>query len=117
MFGCVRQTTRLANDMFAVVYRWRVAIDKEQQFQQAWECLTREFLSGAASLGSRLHRSSDRMWVAYAQWPSRDSWERAAVSSDEGREALDSLLAAVEERFEPLLLEPVADYLVGDVPK
>ena len=101
--------------MFAVVYRWRVATDKEQQFQQAWECLTREFLSSAASLGSRLHRSSDRIWVAYAQWPSRDAWERAALSSNEGRAAFDSLLAAVEERFEPLLLEPVADYLVTEV--
>ena len=99
--------------MLAVIYRWRVAPGKEQQFQVAWEFVTREFLANAGSLGSRLHRSSDGMWVAYAQWPDRDSWERATASSDEGRLALDSLSSVVLKTFEPLLLEPVADYLVG----
>jgi quinol monooxygenase YgiN len=103
--------------MFAVIYRWRVAAGKEQQFQRAWESLTRELLASAGSLGSRLHRTSDRVWVAYAQWPSREAWERAAVSSKQGQAAVSSLLAAAEERFEPILLESVADYLVGDVPK
>lgn len=102
--------------MFAVIYRWRVAPGKERQFQVAWEFVTREFLANAGSLGSRLHRSSDGTLVAYAQWPDRLSWERAAVSSEEGRAALDSLLAAVQEQFEPLLLEHVADYLSGKSP-
>ena len=103
--------------MFVVVYRWRVAAGAEQQFQQAWELLTRELLVSAGSLGSRLHRSSDRVWVAYAQWPSRDAWERAEISSKEGQAALESLQSAVEERFEPILLEPVADYLVAEAPR
>lgn len=100
--------------MFIVLYRWRVASGREQQFQRAWECLTREFLTAAGSLGSRLHRASDGTWVAYAQWPNRDDWERAAVSSEEGRAALESLSEAIETRFEPLLLDPVADYLTGE---
>ncbi|HEX5049354.1 MAG TPA: antibiotic biosynthesis monooxygenase [Gammaproteobacteria bacterium] len=100
--------------MFVVVYRWRVRADKEQQFQQAWELLTRELLT-AGSLGSRLHRSSDRVWVAYAQWPSRATWERVEISSKVGQAALDSLQSTVDERFEPLLLDPVADYLVTGV--
>lgn len=102
--------------MFAVVYRWRVALDKERDFLGAWELLTREYLASAGSLGSRLHRASDGMWVAYAQWPDRHSWERSTVSSDEGRAALNSLAAAVQEHFEPLLLESVADYIVGKEP-
>ena len=103
--------------MFAVVYRWRVATGREQEFQHAWETLTREFLKNAGSFGSRLHRSSDGVWVSYAQWPSRAAWERATVSSSEGQAALNTLSAAIEERFEPILLEPVADYLVEGVPR
>jgi quinol monooxygenase YgiN len=99
--------------MFAVIYRWRVAPDKECEFQEAWERVTRQFVSNAGSLGSRLHRSSDGVWVAYAQWPSRGAWESAQVTSDEGRAALAILRLAPEERFEPILLDVVTDYLVG----
>jgi hypothetical protein len=98
--------------MFAVIYRWRVAPGKELEFQEAWERLTREFVSHSSSWGSRLHRSSDGVWVAYAQWPSRVGWESAAVTSDDGRAALTMLRQAVEERFEPILLDVVADHLV-----
>jgi len=99
--------------MFAVIYRWRVRTGEESQFQQAWELLTREFLARAGSLGSRLHRSSDGTWVAYAQWPSREAWADAKIGSPEGKAAIESLSAVVEERFEPILLESVADYIVG----
>jgi hypothetical protein len=98
--------------MFVVIYRWRLGPDKEREFQEAWERVTREYVSSASSLGSRLHRSSDGVWVAYAQWPSRVAWESAAVTSDEGRAALATLRQAVEERFEPILLDLVADHLV-----
>lgn len=98
--------------MFAVIYRWRVAPDKESEFQEAWELVTREFVANAGSLGSRLHRSSDGVLVAYAQWPSRAAWETAAVTSGEGRAAL-AILRAAEERFEPIHLEVVTDQLVG----
>ena len=98
---------------FAVVYRWRVLPAKEEQFQQAWEVLTREFYAHEGSLGSRLHRSSDGTWLAYAQWPSRESWEAAEIRTASGKSALDQMADAVEQRFEPILLEPVADYLAG----
>ena len=29
------------------------------------------------ALGSRLHRDDDGTWLAYAQWPSREAWERS----------------------------------------
>ena len=99
---------------FAVVYRWRVIPGKEAEFVQAWEIVT-VTLRGGGGLGSRLHRVADGTWLAYAQWPNRHAWETAKVTSPEASAALRRLQDAIEERLEPLLLEPVADYLVPNI--
>ena len=100
---------------FAVVYRWRVIPGREAEFVAAWRTLTAA-LRESGSLGSRLHRAADGTWLAYAQWPSRHAWETARTPTDEAEAALRRLRDATEERLEPLLLEPVADYLVASEP-
>jgi hypothetical protein len=65
-------------------------------------------------VGSRLHRGSDGTWVAYARWPSRAMWEAAGVTTEEGRSALQVFRDTVETRFDPLLLQPIADYLIAE---
>ena len=86
---------------------------REEEFQKAWETVTRQIRDYEGGLGSRLHTASDGTWVAYAQWPSREMWETAEVTTEEGRSALKVLREAIEERLEPILLEPTADYLVA----
>ena len=54
--------------MFAVIYRWRVKPEKEQQFIEAWTEITKYYLTTFGALGSRLHRGSDGIFYAYAQW-------------------------------------------------
>jgi hypothetical protein len=68
-------------------------------------------------LGSRLHRVADGTWLAYAQWPNRHAWETTKVTTAEAEEALRRFQDTIEERLEPLLLEPVADYLVANSKK
>ena len=97
---------------FCVIYRWRVVPGREAQFQEAWETVTQEIRDHEGGFGSRLHRATDGTWVAYAQWPDREAWEAAGLSTDRGRAAMELLSAAVEERMEPTLLDPIADYLV-----
>ena len=111
--GAEQRTAVTTQARFAVVYRWRVVPAKEEQFQQAWEVLTREFYAQEGSLGSRLHRAADGTWLAYAQWRSREWWEAAEIRTASGNSALEQMADAVEQRFEPILLEPVADYLAG----
>ena len=60
---------------FAVIYRWRIRIGLEEQFQQAWES-SREL--GPADLNA------------------------SALMAE-----------ATEESFEPVLMHPVQDYLMG----
>jgi hypothetical protein len=98
---------------FAVIYRWRICNGLEDQFQQAWATITELFLAERGALGSRLHKVDDGTWVAYAQWPTRQTWENSRERGPADPDASALMAEATEESFEPILLDPVQDYLVG----
>ena len=96
---------------FVVIYRWRLHPGMERQFQQAWERATPLLMQHRGALGSRLHKSDDGTWVAYAQWPTRQSWEQARASATLDPEASRQMREAEAESFAPILLTPLADFL------
>jgi heme-degrading monooxygenase HmoA len=96
---------------FVVMYRWRLRPGMERQFQQAWERATPLLIRNRGALGSRLHKADDGTWVAYAQWPSKETWERSRASPSVDPEASQQMLAAEAEAFPPVMLIPVADFL------
>jgi len=96
---------------FAVIYRWRLAPGSEEAFVAAWRLVTDHLRETCGGLGSRLHRCDDGTWAAYAQWPARRDWERAEVTGETALAASATMAQAVVERFEPVLLSPVADML------
>ena len=61
--------------MFAVIYRFTVHTGQDESFQEAWGELTNLIHRHEGSLGSRLHRESEGNYIAYAQWPDRQTWE------------------------------------------
>lgn len=75
--------------MFNVIYRWRVKESCEESFRDAWRRATEAIHQKYYSLGSRLHKSDDGRWIAYAQWRSREDWQAMQ----------NSPLAADEEAF------------------
>jgi quinol monooxygenase YgiN len=97
---------------FAVIYRWRLRAGMEQQFQQQWSVSTQRILRDEGGLGSRLHQAEDGSWVGYAQWPDRATWEHARSLPSTDPEGRQRFLDAIEESFPPILLTPVADFLV-----
>lgn len=96
---------------FAVLYRWRLTPGREEDFQVAWERLTRGIAAERGGLGSRLHRGADGVWWAYAQWPSEERWRAAQSHDPVDPESSERMGEAILERFEPILLRPVADLL------
>jgi len=94
--------------MFAVLYRWSVRAGHEEQFTEAWTAMTVSIREQCGSFGSRLHRSADGTWVAYALWPDEATWQ--ACTPDD-REAGAAMAAAIEEDHEPLRLDVVTDLL------
>lgn len=96
--------------MFAVLYKWRIDPRLEQQFVEGWSEITRHYLDNSGSHGSRLHKGSDGLWYAYAQWPS-DEARQAAFAGDALKEAGEKMRAAILERFDETRLEVVSDLI------
>ena len=96
---------------FVVIYRWKLHAGMERQFQQAWERATPLLMRHRGALGSRLHKSADGTWIAYAQWPNRHSWELSRALPAVDPEASRQMLEAEAESYPPILLAPVADFL------
>lgn len=97
--------------MFIVLYRWKIKPEKEAQFIEAWSEVTAYYRENFDSLGSRLHRGNDGLFYAYAQWKSAEQRENAFENAVE-LEAGNKMKEAIEERFEPIILEKLADYLM-----
>ena len=95
---------------FTILYRWRLKKGKEEQFAEAWTAVTEHYRRTAGSLGSRLHRGSDGIWYAYAQWPSDDARQKAFLEPGMETFAL-AMNEAVDERLQEVYLDIVSDRL------
>lgn len=99
--------------MFCVLYRFEIRKGLAADFERHWETVTRR-LRDAGSLGSRLHRESDTTYIAYAQWPDRESWEQERNlddASERARRGMANCCASIETMAR---LEPVVDLLVHE---
>ena len=54
--------------MFAVIYQFKVKENRKAEFINAWKQLTHLIYEYEGSLGSRLHKQDDDVYLAYAQW-------------------------------------------------
>lgn len=63
--------------MFSVVYLFDVKDDRDEEFIQSWEAMTLLIAEYEGGLGSRLHKTMDGKYYAYAQWPDEATWEQA----------------------------------------
>lgn len=101
--------------MFCVIYQWRVKKDQEERFRELWRKGTEAVYRSEGSFGSRMHQSDDGSWIAYAQWPDRETWEK-------GVKALADIVAAadweecLEDDGQTLHKLTVTDDLLRSVP-
>jgi len=96
---------------FAVLYQWEIKPGKVRQFAAAWSEMTEALRSQRGALGSRLHRSEQGTWMAYAQWPTRALYERSGDLGPVHPEALELLQDAVADTWPPVFLTPHDDQL------
>ena len=59
--------------MIAVVLKFKVKANQSKVFIGNWKLLTEYIYKYQNSLGSRLHREDDLNFIAYAQWPDRET--------------------------------------------
>lgn len=94
---------------FTVLYRWRLRPGYEKQFEEAWSLVTID-LTKRGSLGSRLHRSNDGLWYAYAQWPNAEVRDTAFTQPNTVEDAERAMREAIAEYFPEIVLEPIANF-------
>jgi quinol monooxygenase YgiN len=97
--------------MQAYLYRFNVKPGLEARFQSAWHNLTLLIREERGSLGSRLHLSAKKEFIAYAQWPSFEVAKTAHAASSGYQTAfaeMQSCLVSAEVLFE---LDMVDDLL------
>jgi hypothetical protein len=98
--------------MFSVIYTFYVKPGAENDFVKAWSALTELFKVHAGSGGSRLHKASNGNYVAYAQWPDRQTWEQAAeklpVEAGPIREKMRKSCRSIGTQFE---LDTIVDFI------
>ena len=97
--------------MFNVIYRWKIRPGKEAQFEAAWAEITRFIRQERGGLGSRLHRSEDGTYLAYAEWPDEATWARSSASPLPAMPAVVAFREAIESSEKPLPLTQLQDLL------
>jgi quinol monooxygenase YgiN len=67
------------NPTCLVIYEFEIKPEHENAFKTIWHKLTLAIRKDFGSLGSRLHKATNKehTWVAYAQWPTEDIWHKA----------------------------------------
>ena len=96
--------------MFCVLYRFDVKPGMESRFVEQWTLVTRMLRKGG-SHGSRLHSESKHVYVAYAQWPDRYTWEAASPTDSaflKARDAMSDCCVSIQTVAE---LAPIVDLL------
>ncbi len=99
--------------MFVAVYEFEIKDGKEAEFREAWLEVTKGIYQHCGSLGSRLHRTDNpSILVGYAQWPSREKWEKDHKITDArhqmAREKMRGLLVQSKAVYK---LDVADDYL------
>ena len=96
--------------MFAVLYRWRVDAENAAEFVHQWELATAAIREQCGSFGSRLHRTEDGEWVAYARWPDSETLARC---SQVASLPVEPMLALIDDpdRYPPVRMIIEADLL------
>ncbi|WP_282030241.1 antibiotic biosynthesis monooxygenase family protein [Winogradskyella eximia] len=98
--------------MYVVLYSIVIKPNQEDQFINAWKGLTKLIYKYEGSLGSRLHKKDTLNFLAYAQWPDKNTFDNAGGNLPEEANHYRNTMKATCEKFEVLeKLEVVKDLL------
>ena len=100
--------------MYIVLYTFDVKPDKEEDFIKGWKGLTELIYKYEGSLGSRLHRDNEQNYIAYAQWPDKNTFEQSGNNLPEEANHYRNLMRASCEKIETLKKMDVLEDLLKE---
>jgi quinol monooxygenase YgiN len=98
--------------MYCILLEFRPVPGKEEKFLRSWAALTEYIHQNYGSKGSRMHRSESGKFIAYAQWPGKETYESVS-GTEEGARLREAMLEFLQENGITVLekLEVVEDML------
>ena len=87
----------MLKDNFSVVYTFKVKEGRQVEFVQNWTALTKLIYEYEGSLGSRLHQVDEHLFMAYALWPNRKTFDEANNLPKEAIEIREKQKSCLEE--------------------
>ena len=100
--------------MFTVIYAFTVKEGQDAAFIEAWKDMTQLIYKYEGSLGSRLHQPHGQVYLAYAQWPDRATWQNSGDRLPESSTEVRARMRASCEKIETLHELEVAVDLLAD---
>lgn len=98
--------------MFTVIYRFKVHADQVKDFIHNWSELTKLIYQYEGSYGSRLHNIEGLNYLAYAQWPDKETWETSGENLPQIAQTYSkNMKACCESSTTDFELEVVSDLL------
>ncbi len=88
--------------MYIVLYAVIIKPNQEDNFIEAWKGLTSLIYKYEGSLGSRLHKKDGLNYLAYAQWPDKNTFDTAGGNLPEEANDFREIMKASCEKFEVL---------------
>ena len=82
--------------MHAAIYAWKAIPGREERFRAGWRRVTEAIRREHGSFGSRLHRTADGRFVAYALWPSEEAWKTAMAAESVDPEGFEMMCDSAE---------------------
>jgi len=99
--------------MFSVIYKFEIKPDRKESFEKSWKDLTLLIYDYAGSLGSRLHKKDECNYIAYAQWPNKETWENSSNKLPEKSNEISKLMkkscVSIETLYELELTEDLLE--------
>jgi len=95
--------------MIAVIIKFKVKPNQEKVFVDNWKKLTQFIYKYGNSLGSRLHKEDNLNYIAYAQWPDKETLHskesELPIEALEVRRRMRGACESVEKLLELELIE------------
>ena len=99
--------------MFSIIYKFKIKPDRKDSFEKSWKDLTHLIYDYSASLGSRLHKKDNCNYIAYAQWPNKETWENSSNKLPKKSKEISKLMIescnSIETLYELELIEDLLE--------
>lgn len=92
------------DNKFTIIYVFKVKEGKEKEFINSWTELTKLIYRFAGSNGSRLHQSDKQLYIGYAQWENKETWQHSSdklpEAANEFRKKMHACCSEIKSLYE-----------------